>query len=244
MEPPPPKETEGGKKEAGKKEAGKKADCGVQVVDKCREQDASADPNQTVQAFIDLCQRHEHNFYKFVHEVHTHDNGLFAQLMGWIEGILEFLRKGPRKGKLDVNALFEGGVGAGLVDRDRAVEEVDSLISWHEARKKWHNDKTRQKMAAEGQPGGMGGLAMNFDSSDFGLDGQDLQDMAYGDGSDSEEEAEEEDELDPIEAERRRRAKQQDRLRRSAGEPVKPPVSETHKLTDNFLVMLREVLAD
>lgn len=140
--------------------------------------------------------------------------------------------------------MFEGGVGAGLLDKDKAIEEINSLISWQEARKKWHNDKTRQKMAAEGQPGGLGGLGVAFDSADFGLDGQDLQDMAYDDGSDTEEEAQEDDELDPIEAERRRRAKQQDRLRRSAGEPVKPPVSEVHKLTDNFLVMLREVLAD
>ncbi|ODA82947.1 hypothetical protein RJ55_01456 [Drechmeria coniospora] len=219
----------------------------IQVVDKCREQDASADPNQTVQAFIDLCQRHEHNFYKFVHEVHTHDNGLFTQLMGWLEGILEFLRKGPTNGTLNVNALFEGGISAGLLEKQTATEEINALIAWQESRKKWHNDKTRQKMAAEGQPGGhlgMGAVGMNFSSSDFGLDGQDLQEMTYDDGSESEEEAEKEDELDPIEAERRRRSKQQDRLRRSAGEPLKPPVSEVHKLNDNFLVMLRQVLAD
>ncbi|EWY99380.1 succinate dehydrogenase (ubiquinone) flavoprotein subunit [Fusarium oxysporum NRRL 32931] len=217
----------------------------IQVVDKCREQDASADPNQTVQAFIDLCQRHEHNFYKFVHEVHTHDNGLFTQLMGWIEGILEFLRKGPKNGTLNVNALFEGGVSAGILDKDKAIAEINSLIAWQEARKKWHNDKTRQKMAAEGHAGSdMMPTAMAFNSSDFGLDSEDLEDMAYDDGSEDEAEAEAEDELDPIEAERRRRAKRQDRLRRSAGEPVKPPVGEVHKLTDNFLVMLREVLSN
>ncbi|KAF5134178.1 PX domain-containing protein [Metarhizium anisopliae] len=216
------------------------------VVDKCREQDASADPNQTVQAFIDLCQRHEHNFYKFVHEVHTHDNGLFTQLMGWIEGILEFLRHGPKNGKLNVNALFEGGVSAGILDKDKAIQEINSLISWQEARKKWHHDKTRQKMAAEGGPlGSVGAIGTGFDSTDFGLDGQDLQEMAYDFESESEKEAEaeEEDELDPISAERRRRAKKQDRLRRSAGEPAKPVISEVHKLHDNFLVMLREVLA-
>jgi len=67
--------------------------------------------------------------------------------------------------------------------------------------------------------------------------------MNYDDGSDEEAEAAEEEELDPIEAERRRRSKRQDRLRRSAGEPVKPPVSEVHKLRDNFLIMLRNVLA-
>lgn len=215
----------------------------IQVIDKCREQDASADPNQTVQAFIDLCQRHEHNFYKFVHEVHTHDNGLFVQLMQWIEGILEFLRKGPKNGTLNVNALFEGGVSSGVVEKDKAVEEIDALIAWQEARKKWHNDKTRQKMAAEGQAGN-DLMPSAFKSSDFGLDTGDLEDMAYDDDSESELEAEQEDELDPIEAERRRRAKRQDRLRRSAGEPAKPAIGEVHKLQDNFLVMLREVLAD
>ena len=114
-------------------------------MEKCREEDASADPNQTVQAFIDLCQRHEHNFYKFVHEVHTHDNGLFTQLMGWIEGILEFLRKGPPSGStLDINALFEGGVSSGILDKEKAIAEINQLISWQEARKKWHHDKTQQ----------------------------------------------------------------------------------------------------
>lgn len=180
-----------------------------------------------------------------MHEVHTHDNGLFTQLMGWIEGILEFLRKGPTNGTLNVNALFEGGVAGGTLNKEVAIEEINSLIAWQEARKKWHNDKTRQKMAAEGQPGGgIGAIGVGFSSSDFGLDVQDLQEMTYDDGSESEEEAELEDELDPIEAERRRRSKQQDRLRRSAGEPAKPPVSEVHHLKENFLVMLREVLAD
>ncbi|OLN88775.1 PX domain-containing protein [Colletotrichum chlorophyti] len=214
----------------------------IQVVEKCQEQDASADPNQTVQAFIDLCQRHEHNFYKFVHEVHTHDNGLFDQLMGWIEDILEFLRKGPKNGTLDINALFEGGVSSGTIDKSKVIDEVNQLIAWQEARKKWHHDKTRQKMAAEGN-GGPDLVPTGFSSSDFGLDQMDLEDMAYDDDAEEEEDAEEEDELDPIEAERRRRAKRRDRLRRSAGEPAKPPVSEVHKLKDNFLVMLREVLA-
>jgi hypothetical protein len=218
-------------------------------VEKCREQDASADPNQTVQAFIDLCQRHEHNFYKFVHEVHTHDNGLFTQLMGWIEKILEFLREGPTsKATLDINALFEGGVSAHIVDKDKVTDEANQLIAWQEARKKWHQDKTRQKMAAEG--GGAGGPvelvpgALSFGAADFGLNPMDLQDMAYDEDSDSEAEEEAQEEMEPIEAERRRRTKRQDRLRRSAGEPVKPAVSEVHKLKDNFLAMLRIVLAE
>lgn len=165
--------------------------------------------------------------------------------MGWIEGILEFLRHGPKNGTLNVNALFEGGVSGGVLNKEKAIGEINALISWQEARKKWHHDKTRQKMAAEGNgPSAVGPVGVGFDSADFGLDGQDLQEMAYDIESESEADAEEEDNLDPIQAERHRRAKRQDRLRRSAGEPAKPEISEVHKLHDNFLVMLREVLAE
>lgn len=177
--------------------------------------------------------------------MHTHDNGLFTQLMGWIEGILEFLRHGPKNGTLDINALFEGGISTGVVDKEKAIEEINQLIAWQEARKKWHQDKTRQKMAAEGGVDGAVGVPVGFKSSDFGLDQMDLQDMAYDDDSGTDEEdAEIEDELDPVEAERRRRAKQRDRLRRRAGEPEKPAISEVHKLRENFLSMLRMVLAE
>lgn len=191
-----------------------------------------------------MCQRHEHNFYKFVHEVHTHDNGLFAQLMEWIEGILEFLRKGPKNGAIDINALFEGAASTNTIDKEAAVREVDSLIAWQEARKKWHQDKTRQKMAAECAAAADMPGAMSFTSADFGLDQADLDDMAYETESDDEDELEKEDEMDPIEAERRNRARKQARLRRTAGEPAKPEVSEVHKLEDNFLIMLRMVLAE
>ena len=148
------------------------ADDSIAVIEQAQRQDVSADPNQTVQSFIDLCARHEHNFYKFVHEVHIHDNGLFGALMTWLEDILDFLRKGPNGGKLDMNALFHGAIDLGQIDRDKCIMEINELIKWQEAKKKWHQDKTRQKMAAEGtgqgpastMPGGMA-----FKSSDFGL---------------------------------------------------------------------------
>lgn len=56
--------------------------------------------------------------------------------------------------------------------------------------------------------------------------------------------SEEEDDLDPIAAERRRRVKKQEHLRRTAGEPVKPEVQEILKLTDSFGAMLRLALAE
>jgi hypothetical protein len=198
-----------------------------------------------VQAFIDLCQRHEHNFYKFVHEVHLHDDGLFEKLMGWIEGILEFLRQGPKGATLDINALFIGATSVNQVDPEMVKAEVNQLILWQESRKKWHWEKTRQKMAAEGHgvqietaPGGI-----SFSSTDFGIDQVDLEDIEYDD-DDQDDEDDEDDELDSITAERKRRARKQDHLRRSAGEPRKPEVSEIHKLKENFVAMLRVVLSE
>lgn len=145
----------------------------IKTVEIAQRQDVSSDPNQTVQSFIDLCARHEHNLYKFIHEVHTHDNGLFTALMAWIESILEFLRKGPKSGgKLDINAILQGALDMGMVDRDLVIQEVNDLVKWQGARKKWHSDKTRQKMAAEGTNSSetsAGIPGANFKSSDFGL---------------------------------------------------------------------------
>lgn len=238
----------------------------IKVIEACQRQDVSADPNQTVQAFIDLCARHEDNFYKFVHEVHLHDNGLFDQLMGWLEGILEFLRHGPGGGgKLDMNALFQGGLDSGAIDKEKAIREINSLIKWQTARKKWHQDKTRQKMASGDDTGDMMGGMAGFKTSDFGLNEVscqtsspfhfyalthfpqlDLQDLELDDDADDDDDegSEEDDEVaDPIEAERKRRAKTAEKLRRKAGEPLKPPIEELLKLHPTFVTMLRSVLS-
>lgn len=225
------------------------ADDTFSVLTALQRQDVSADPNQTVQAFIDLCARHQDNFYKFVHEVHIHDNGLFSALMIWIEGILEFLRHGPNGGKLDMNALFQGAVDVGHINKGAAIAEINALIKWQEERKKWHQDKTRQKMAADSSlPNGSTTSSTpgsaTFKSSDFGLNESDLADLDDDDDESEDEEELEDDNADPIASERKRRRKQADRLRRSAGEPVKPVVTELSGMRDGFLSMLRMVLAD
>lgn len=71
----------------------------------------------------------------------------------------------------------------------------------------------------------------------------DLQELNFEEEHSSDEDSADED-LDPFVAERKRRAKKQDHLRRSAGEPQKPVVKELKKLHPSFLVMLRMVLAD
>lgn len=239
------------------------ADDTIRVVDAAQRQDVSADPNQTVQAFIDLCERHQEDFYKFVHEVHIHDNGLFDQLMGWLEGILEFLRQGPKSGKLDINALFQGAVDMHSIDKDEAISEINQLIEWQMARKKWHQDKTRRKMAAQTDGDESAAAAANprfnssggtvgFKSDDFGLNEMDIQDLGLGEGDDLDDEEgslvaemEDEEELeDPIAVERRRRSRVQEALKSKAGEPKKPEgLKEVEKLWTPFGGMLRGVLA-
>ncbi|KAM3419285.1 hypothetical protein BST61_g5222 [Cercospora zeina] len=222
------------------------ADDAIQTIEKAQRQDVSADPNQTVQSFIDLCERHEDDLYKFIHEVHLHDNGLFDKLMTWIEEILDFLRNGPKGGKLDMNALFAGSLEMKQIDKDVALREINSLIKWQTARKRWHSDKTRQKMASGGgaQEDALGGLGATFKPSDFGLNAQDLADMDLADEDEDYSDSDEQDEDDPIEAERKRRRRRQDVLKRTAGEPVKPEVIELHKMMPQFLTMLRMVLAE
>ena len=245
------------------------ADDVIKTIESAQRQDVSADPNQTVQMFIDVCARHEHNFYKFIHEVHTHDNGLFGALMGWIEGILDFLRTGPKGGKLDMNAIFQGALDMGTVEREKCITEINELIKWQSDRKKWHSDKTRQKMAAEGTGSGPDSALPGgaFKSSDFGLhevrfpltkrgpatltEGAnskqaDLADLRISDEEADAESSDEEadDDLDPIEAERKRRRRAQDRLRARAGEPVKPEITEVIKMREGFLAMLRMVLSE
>lgn len=146
-----------------------------------------------------------------------------------------------------MNALFEGAVSVNQLDKAKMIAEINSLISWQEARKKWHQDKTRQKMAAEGgQPSNVESVpgAIAFKSEDFGLDTMDLQDMNYEEESASGDEDESDDDLDPIDAERKRRSRKQDHLRRTAGEPAKPEIVEIDRLKESFLSMLRMVLAE
>ncbi|KAK8181921.1 PX domain protein [Phyllosticta capitalensis] len=220
----------------------------IRTVSAAQRADISADPNQTVQAFIDLCARHEDNLYKFIHEVHIHDNGLFDSLMGWIEGILEFLRNGPSSGrKLDMNALVAGALEAGVIEKTAAIKEINSLIKWQAARKKWHQDKTRQKMAQGGEEGAdMMGMGIGgFKSSDFGLHADDIEDLNLDDAeSETYSDEDSDDDADPIVAERNRRARRAEQLKSRAGEPQKPQVVELKKLHPAFLNMLRSVLAE
>ncbi|ESK96008.1 px domain-containing protein [Moniliophthora roreri MCA 2997] len=105
------------------------------------------DPGRTVQIFIELIQRHEQSFYNFVHKVHSKGEGLFDNLMKWIELFLTVMREGigkpislefllPHKGK----------------ERADILAEVDKVALYHYKLKILYEDKLRRRFGrSQGQ---------------------------------------------------------------------------------------------
>jgi hypothetical protein len=100
-----------------------------------------------VQTFVDLVSRHEARFYHFVHQVHSKGEGLFDNLMKWIELFINFVRSGlPSPVSLDF--LLP------VVPSERAelFVEVDAIIEYHRKLKAAHHERMRRRMIrGEGQ---------------------------------------------------------------------------------------------
>ncbi|KAF9572503.1 hypothetical protein EC968_009727 [Mortierella alpina] len=57
--------------------------------------DSQSGKEQSVSTlYLDLVKKHLPSFYKFVHSVHKQDDGLFRDLLEWIESIISFMRTG------------------------------------------------------------------------------------------------------------------------------------------------------
>ena len=187
-------------------------DC-IQTVNRANNQTLSANPNALVQAFVDLTGRHQNSFFHFVHDAHSHDDGLFDNLMQWIEIILSFLRDGTRT--IDLDEV----ITSSQLNHDAASAELDALLQYHKEMKLYRHSKSTH----DGRPTG------TISGSDFGFYQDDL-DAIY----ESEEEEEELDDLDPLTAELRRRAKPRD--------PVNPHTPELDRCVPAFQAALRKCL--
>ncbi|EPQ59257.1 hypothetical protein GLOTRDRAFT_70534 [Gloeophyllum trabeum ATCC 11539] len=103
------------------------------------------DPQRTVQAFIELVQRHEQSFYSFVHKVHSKGEGLFDSLMRWIELFLTVIREGisDERGQNTISLEFllphKGS------EREAIMKEVDDIAKYHYSLKLAHEDKIRRR---------------------------------------------------------------------------------------------------
>ncbi|KAJ7498902.1 hypothetical protein FB451DRAFT_1347337 [Mycena latifolia] len=104
------------------------------------EDSSQEDPTRTVQAFIDLIERHEQSFYNFVHKVHSKGEGLFDSLMRWIELFLTVVRDGLGS-PISLEFLLPH-TGA---ERQAILGEVDKVALYHYKLKVIYEDKLRRR---------------------------------------------------------------------------------------------------
>lgn len=93
-----------------------------------------------MQTFIDLVQRHEQAFYSFVHKVHSKGEGLFDNLMRWIELFLTVVREG-----LGEPISLEFLLPHTGKDRVDILAEVDAVALYHYKLKVAYEEKLRRR---------------------------------------------------------------------------------------------------
>ncbi|KAG6880037.1 hypothetical protein C0992_007354 [Termitomyces sp. T32_za158] len=98
------------------------------------------DPSRTVQAFINLIQRHEQSFYNFVHKVHSKGENLFGGLMHWVELFLTVVREG-----LGSPLSLEFLLPHTGKDREDILNEVDEVARYHYKLKVAYEGKLRRR---------------------------------------------------------------------------------------------------
>ncbi|KAI9496047.1 hypothetical protein BDB00DRAFT_811506 [Zychaea mexicana] len=111
------------------------------------------DARNTAQPFVQLVQRHEQQFYTFVHNVHANDTShLFDELLSYVDNMFSLIANGlPNRIDLD-KAAAEAQADTQLLRKD-----ADALCEYHWKRKEQHMKRTRQKLMMEQD---------DFDSSD------------------------------------------------------------------------------
>lgn len=130
------------------------------------------DPHQTVQAFIDLVERHEQMFYSFVHKVHSRGGSLFDNLMRWIEIFLTIVRDGI--GDRTSAEFLLPHVGQ---ERGAIMKELDKVALYHYKLKLAHEDKLRRRF---GRIRGQGGADAEDEATAVLVQGV-VNDISFGD---------------------------------------------------------------
>ena len=127
------------------------------------------DPQQTVQIFIDLIQRHEQSFYYFVHKVHSKGEGLFSGLMRWIELFLDVVREG-----LGETISLEFILPHTGDERRDIIKEIDAVALHHYKLKVAHESRLRRRFGRADIGGDdenareiVGGLVRDVSVGDF-----------------------------------------------------------------------------
>uniref|UniRef100_A0A060T2R4 ARAD1A10582p n=1 Tax=Blastobotrys adeninivorans TaxID=409370 RepID=A0A060T2R4_BLAAD len=209
----------------------------IKVVDRAEYRAAASDPNELVESFIVLCQRHQQGAYRFIHNVYVNDSaGLFSDLIGWISQIIDFLRHGTDE-RLDMVAVVTQAAQEFNVDINAVKQEMDAIVKWIEDRRNWRDASAKASSSestdavdwTQAVPNALGG-------SDFGLDQGDLDELqdSLQDPSHEEDEGVSETFGSAIEEERKYRQRLEERVAKQALVPQRPSTKETQKLLPVF----------
>ena len=109
---------------------------------------SQSDLSATVQAFINLVNRHEQSFYTFVHKVHSKGQGLFDSLMKWVERFLTVIREGIGASGVDEEnsrISLDTVLPVGGEERAKIMQEIDQVMRWHYLNKIAREEKLRSR---------------------------------------------------------------------------------------------------
>ncbi|KAG0058897.1 hypothetical protein BGZ90_004712 [Linnemannia elongata] len=107
----------------------------IKVVEQAENDDgqggASGKPTAAT-LYLNLVRKHLPSFYKFVHAVHKQDDGIFHDLLEWIESIITFMRTGFGHARVDYKTGEELRVG---IDLDEFVKKTIDPSQWEQIQK-------------------------------------------------------------------------------------------------------------
>ncbi|KAG0345555.1 hypothetical protein BG004_003579 [Podila humilis] len=112
----------------------------IKIVEQSDDNEADAQATNgrptTATLYLNLVKKHLPSFYKFVHSVHKQDDGLFHDLLEWIESILNFMRTGYARPPINYTTGKERRVA---VDMKALIRQHVAPSQWNQIRKEAEN---------------------------------------------------------------------------------------------------------
>ncbi|KAG0298989.1 hypothetical protein BGZ98_010366 [Dissophora globulifera] len=94
--------------------------------------DSNSGKTSIATQYLNLVKKHLPSFYRFVHSVYKEDDGLFRDLLEWVEGIISFMRTGYARMRIDHKTQQELRA---TIDLDSFVKSNVSKAEWEELQK-------------------------------------------------------------------------------------------------------------
>ncbi|KAI8876911.1 hypothetical protein K501DRAFT_199385 [Backusella circina FSU 941] len=115
----------------------------LKVIEMCNE-----GQTDSIQLFIELVQRHEQQFYEFVHNVHSQEaSHVFDDLIGYVDLLLTSFSQGI-PGKMDLNKCI-ANAGIEPTDFSELEKEIDAVCQYHYKQKLYRYERTKRKLSSQ-----------------------------------------------------------------------------------------------